>query len=161
MFINDLATDHVETAHILEEELASGGAAPFSHVIAEVVSGTGLDGYGYFCSPVTYQRIRSSADANGDGVTNPTSYRIEILAYSTLGFGGVQIVWQRSISPPPLTPTFADVPATDGAFQHIEALAASAVTSGCGNGNFCPEATLTRRQMAVFLAKALGLHWAN
>ena len=161
MFINDLATGYSETAHVVEEELASGGTVPFSHTIAGVVSGSGLDGYGYFCSPVTYQRIRNSADANGDGFTNPTAYRIEILAYSTLGFGGLQIIWQRSISPPPATPTFGDVPATDGAFQHVEALAASAVTSGCGGGEYCPDATLTRRQMAVFLTKALGLHWAD
>jgi hypothetical protein len=33
------------------------------------------------------------------------------------------------------------------------------VTGGCGNGNYCPDAPLTRGQMAVFLAKALGLHW--
>jgi hypothetical protein len=32
--------------------------------------------------------------------------------------------------------------------------------SGCGGGNFCPDAAVTRGQMAVFLAKALGLHWA-
>ena len=36
-----------------------------------------------------------------------------------------------------------------------------AITGGCGGGNFCPNANLTRRQMAVFLAKALGLHWPN
>jgi hypothetical protein len=51
------------------------------------------------------------------------------------------------------------VPTSDGAFQYVEALAASGITSGCGNGNYCPDAPLTRRQMAVFLAKALGLHW--
>ena len=33
--------------------------------------------------------------------------------------------------------------------------------AGCGSGNFCPDSPLTRRQMAVFLSKALGLHWPN
>jgi hypothetical protein len=28
------------------------------------------------------------------------------------------------------------------------------ITSGCGNGNFCPDATVTRAQMAVFLLRA-------
>ncbi len=46
-------------------------------------------------------------------------------------------------------------------FQFIEALAESGITAGCGNGNFCPDAALTRGQMAVFLAKALGLHWGR
>lgn len=38
-------------------------------------------------------------------------------------------------------------------------LVASGITAGCGNGNFCPDAPLTRRQMAAFFAKALGLYW--
>lgn len=35
------------------------------------------------------------------------------------------------VSPEPGTPTFNDVPATDPAFQFIEALAASGITVGC------------------------------
>jgi hypothetical protein len=35
------------------------------------------------------------------------------------------------------------------------------VTAGRGNGNFCPDQPLTRGQMAVFLSKALGLHWPH
>jgi hypothetical protein len=42
--------------------------------------------------------------------------------------------------------------------QFVEALVASGITAGCGNGNFCPDAPSTRRQMAVFLTEALGLH---
>ena len=53
------------------------------------------------------------------------------------------------------------MPATDAGFPYIEALVASGITAGCGGGNYCPNAGLTRRQMAVFLAKALGLHWPN
>jgi hypothetical protein len=33
-------------------------------------------------------------------------------------------------------------------------------TAGCGGGNYCPDAPLTRGQMAAFLSKALGLHFA-
>lgn len=76
-------------------------------------------------------------------------------------FGWVEIWWKRVVSPPPDTPTFTDVPATDFGYQYIEALKASGITGGCGDGTtFCPDASLTRRQMAIFLAKALGLHWA-
>jgi S-layer homology domain len=63
------------------------------------------------------------------------------------------------VSPAPGSPTFNDVPVSDPAFQYIEALVASGVTAGCGGGNYCPDSPLTRRQMAVFLAKALGLQW--
>jgi hypothetical protein len=73
--------------------------------------------------------------------------------------GAVRILYQLQVSPPPGTATFNDVPVSDPAFQFVEALVASGITAGCGSGNFCPDAPLTRRQMAVFLAKALGLQW--
>jgi S-layer homology domain len=74
-------------------------------------------------------------------------------------FAWAEIWWKRMVSPPPGSPTFNDVPTSDPGFQYIEALAASSITAGCGGGNYCPNAGLTRRQMAVFLSKALGLHW--
>ena len=74
-------------------------------------------------------------------------------------FGAVEIWWTRTVSPAPEFATFNDVPASDPAFQYIEALADSGISAGCGGNNFCPDLPVTRRQMAVFLAKALGLHW--
>ena len=79
---------------------------------------------------------------------------------NTTSFNGVRLKWKRQVSPAPGTATFGDVPTTHLFFQYVEALAASGITSGCGGGNFCPDAAVTRGQMAVFLAKALGLHWA-
>ena len=74
-------------------------------------------------------------------------------------FRWVEIWWRRPVSPAPDLPSFNDVPTTDFGYQYIEALAASGITGGCGGGAYCPDAPLTRRQMAIFLAKALGLHW--
>jgi hypothetical protein len=71
----------------------------------------------------------------------------------------VHIVYSLQVSPAPGAATFNDVPTSDPAFQFVEALYSSEITAGCGSGNYCPDAPLTRRQMAVFLAKALGLHW--
>jgi hypothetical protein len=67
--------------------------------------------------------------------------------------------WFRQVSPAPMTATFTDVPTTHPFFRFVEALFASGVTAGCGGGNFCPDDPLTRGQMAVFLAAALGLHF--
>ena len=83
-----------------------------------------------------------------------------------VGGGAVQLAsvilsYQLDVSPAPGTPTFGDVPPSDPAFQYIEALVASGITAGCAGGNYCPDAPLTRRQMAVFIAKALGLQWTN
>ncbi len=74
-------------------------------------------------------------------------------------FGWVEIWWKRSVSPAPGSATFNDVPTNHPFFQYIEALAASGITGGCGPGIYCPDNPVTRGQMAVFLAKALGLHW--
>jgi hypothetical protein len=75
--------------------------------------------------------------------------------------GWVEVWWRRSVSPAPEVATFNDVPTSHVFFQFIEALAASGITGGCGGGNYCPDTPVTRGQMAVFLAKALGLHLPN
>lgn len=41
--------------------------------------------------------------------------------------------------------------------SQIDAVAAAGITLGCEPGLFCPEATVTREQMASFLARAAGL----
>jgi hypothetical protein len=74
-------------------------------------------------------------------------------------FKGVDLWWYRQVSPAPASASFSDVPTGHWAFQFIEALKASGITSGCAAGLYCPENNLTRAEMAVFLSKALGLHW--
>jgi hypothetical protein len=74
---------------------------------------------------------------------------------------GAVVGYRLQVSDSPETATFNDVPTGHPFFQYIEALAASGITGGCGGGNYCPDKPLTRGQMAVFLAKALGLHWPN
>jgi photosystem II stability/assembly factor-like uncharacterized protein len=61
-------------------------------------------------------------------------------------------------NPPPATGTvFADVPADAFAASWIEELAAEGISAGCGGGNFCPDASLTRAQAAALLAHAFQL----
>lgn len=74
--------------------------------------------------------------------------------------GAVSVWWRPEVSPPPGTPTFNDVPITDFGYTYVEALAISGITGGCGGGNFCPDNPVTRRQMAIFLSKALGLGYS-
>ncbi len=76
-------------------------------------------------------------------------------------FSHVLISWVREVSPAPATATFADVPTGHPFFPFVEALAASGITAGCGGGNYCPDDPVTRGQMAVYLAAALGLHWES
>ncbi len=55
---------------------------------------------------------------------------------------------------PALLSTFADVPASHGSWSYVEALAASGLTGGCGQDNYCPDLLLKRAESAVFLVKA-------
>ena len=58
---------------------------------------------------------------------------------------------------PPSTPTFPDVPADFWTFKHIEYLSAQGVVSGYPDGDYHPEYSCTRDQMAVYVARAFKL----
>jgi hypothetical protein len=79
---------------------------------------------------------------------------------SAVEFTAMRAFYALQIRPAPVAATFGDVPTSHPFFQFVEALVASGITAGCGGGNYCPDAPLTRGQMAVFLSKALGLHFA-
>jgi len=56
--------------------------------------------------------------------------------------------------PPPATGSvFLDVPASAFAAAWIERLAAEGITGGCGGGNYCPGAPVSRAQMAPLLLR--------
>jgi hypothetical protein len=68
----------------------------------------------------------------------------------------LRAVHGSTFAPPDATGTvFTDVPADSFAAAWIEQLAAEGITGGCGGGKFCPNAPVTRAQMAVFLVKAM------
>jgi hypothetical protein len=80
-------------------------------------------------------------------------------ASNSVRFKGVRLTYRLQVSAAPGVASFADVPTSHMFFQYVEALVASGITAGCGGGNYCPNDPVTRGQMAVFLSKALGLHW--
>jgi hypothetical protein len=81
---------------------------------------------------------------------------------ATTTFSAVKVYYRLRISPAPATATFpVDVPTTHPFFRFVEALAAAGISGGCGPSAFCPDQPVTRGQMSVFLATALGLHFPN
>jgi len=52
---------------------------------------------------------------------------------------------------------FNDVSIEYWAAAWIKQLAGEGITTGCGNGNYCPEDPVTRAQMAVFLVRTFNL----
>jgi hypothetical protein len=55
------------------------------------------------------------------------------------------------------TPMFIDVPASSPFCRWIEELVRRGVVTGCGGGNYCPTAAVSREQMSVFLAVTFSL----
>ena len=96
--------------------------------------------------------FRSAVSAGcGGGNYCPTAAvtRAQMAVFLLKGLYGASYV------PPPATGAlFADVPANAFAANWIEQLQAEGITGGCGAGNYCPDAVVTRAQMAVFLLKA-------
>ena len=77
-------------------------------------------------------------------------------------FWAVRIYYRLQVSPAPAVATFNDVPTSHVFFQWIEALARAGITTGCSAAPplYCPDDFVTRGQMAVFISKALGLHFS-
>jgi hypothetical protein len=71
----------------------------------------------------------------------------------SVSIGGIvsQFVQPAAVS----TQIFTDVPATHPYADHIALLHLYGVTSGCSPAEYCPDAPITRGQMAVFIIRSL------
>jgi hypothetical protein len=62
-----------------------------------------------------------------------------------------------SYTPPAPTGMFTDVPVSHPLASWIEQLAREGIITGCGPTTYCPDETVMRGQMAVFLVRTFGL----
>ena len=95
--------------------------------------------------------INSGATGMGDGVVsfsvtanNVTVNRAGVISIAGQSFSVLQGA------------QFTDVTLSNPFFDDIGKLSARGITLGCGNGNYCPSASVTRDQMAAFIIRALG-----
>lgn len=134
-----------------------GGATgpAYGTTISNLSPVAGFDG-GYF-------HVESGALDHTVHTSNPYHIIVSLptCASTSASFLRADVRFRRQISPAPVTATFADVPVGGPFHREIEALVSAGITGGCGGGNFCPNSTVTRGQMAAFLSRALGLHWAE
>jgi hypothetical protein len=98
-----------------------------------------------------------NADITGGCGTNPLRYCPE----STVTRAQMAVFLLRGIhnatyNPPSAGSStgFGDVPLSYWAAGWIKQLAAEGITGGCGNGNYCPDAPVTRAEMAIFLLRS-------
>ena len=55
------------------------------------------------------------------------------------------------------TPAFADMPCSSPFAKWVNELVRRGITAGCGGGNYCPNSTVHRDQMSVFLTTTFSL----
>ena len=154
----DFHAHPTEEAHVhLRRQLqAPGHNLPVDEDIAHIHTPTG---------PAIYVQIGANLNHTVQARvgTSTVIYFIDVVMGDDpsheLRFRGCRLTWNRQVTPAPATARFTDVPPTHSAFRFVEALAASGITGGCGANTFCPDAPLTRAQMAIFLSVALGLHY--
>ncbi len=158
---DDVAED-ITVRFVLEVQSVDGspGCDGGYYYTAWTGTSAGISGRGIVtvagATPLTLQN--QGGVACGTESYNLHAIEVDLTSLTHVLYGAV-VSWRRSVSPAPLVATFNDVPTDHPIFQFVEALAASGITAGCGGGDFCPGNTLTRGQMAVFFAKALGLHF--
>ena len=94
----------------------------------------------------------TGVDVEGPGVLTATTPAV------TAGAAHDVVVTNPSSSPATLPDAFfadfLDVPGTHQFHDAVNTVARNGVTAGCGGGNYCPDASVTRAEMAVFLLKA-------
>ncbi len=141
-------------AAFLRNHYTGGDAAEFFPPAG--ISSSGTPGYGFVSTDLTGSNIVIDNFLKQHWVLID-----QRTTDSSTMFRGMIVCYKLQVSPAPGTATFLDVPTSHPFFQFVEALAKAGITSGCGGGNYCPDDPITRGQMAVFISRALGLHWPN
>jgi len=91
--------------------------------------------------------------------TNPLRYcPTELVTRAQMAIFLLRSKFGSSYTPPPATGIFADVPVGSFAADWIEDLFNRGITTGCQTNplRYCPERTVTRAQMAIFIVRTFG-----
>ena len=134
------ASDNALTVMVVNK---TGTGLTTSVVLSNFQSGGAAQVYRY--SPANLNGISHEADLSVTSSGISASFPANSITLLVIPTGTVNV-------------TFADVPSTYWAWSFIERLYAAGITSGCGTSPmmYCPESTVTRGQMAVFLLR--GIH---
>ncbi|MBW8877118.1 MAG: S-layer homology domain-containing protein [Acidobacteria bacterium] len=103
------------------------------------VAQTGLTGINNDTEVVNYARMGA---VNGIDAGTSGTLRLDDFASQRSGYIGLLSI-------------FPDVPTDFPFWSYIQGLYAAEITGGCGGGLFCPNSSVPRDQMAVFLVRAM------
>ena len=118
---------------------------------------TGQYLYGDYCSGKIW-RVASNGGTWTPTLISDTAFNISSFGESESGRIYVADLASQTLQWIAVS-TFADVPPTHSAWSEIEAIQTAGITAGCDATRFCPDNTLTRAEMAVFLVR--GIHGAG
>jgi hypothetical protein len=143
------------SVHLFRYPYNTSGDTPSVDAVGPTILSAGSGGYPRivesFDETVLYRPSFFVRQHYGLSVTMPPT--------STVRFRGCNVTFNRQVSGAPATATFSDVPVSHPYHRFVEALVDSGITAGCAPGLYCVNAPITRGEMAVFLAAALGLHF--
>lgn len=123
---------------------------PFAARFGDVPTNSGLSPF------VEYVARRGIVDSNSCAVPGNFCPEQELTRRD-------MIVWLlraagfNNPKPPAGPSSFIDVSTGDPAWPYIEEGVRRGIIAGCGGGRFCPDASLRRGQMAVFVSQTFGL----
>lgn len=126
---------------------------------ASGLTGPGAGAYTIDDATADYGTVGGGATGNCNGQTGDC-YRMTVTGSrpaahwdatftETLTSNAISKLWTLHVGD-----SFPDVPRSHPFYRYVETLFHSGVTGGCGGGGFCPDGSVTRAQMAVFLLKS-------
>ena len=130
---------------------ASSGASSYQYCFDTTNNNT--------CDNNAWQNVGMNTSAPVSSLVVDTLYYWQVMAVNTSGATSANSgVWWSFRTP---DRTFSDVDSNYWAVNFIERLYAAGITGGCGTSplRYCPEGTVTRAQIAVFLLR--GIHGAS
>jgi uncharacterized repeat protein (TIGR01451 family) len=145
----------------------TAGAVTVTDTLPAGLTATAISGSGWNCELGPLACTRSDALANGSSYSAIT-LTVNVANTSTSSVtnrvtvsGGGDVNTTNNAAIDVTTITFADVPTSDPFFTWINGLLTAGITAGCSTSPplYCPEAGVTRGQMAVFLLR--GIHGAG
>jgi ferredoxin len=90
------------------------------------------------------------------GLAAATCYAYRVRAYNSCG----NSAYSNEASATTIRTVFCDVSSTDSSWPYVNAIYQRGITTGCRSGSgcvyYCPNDSITRAQMAVFLCRAAG-----
>ena len=150
-FLETLSTGGVKTwilhvGHSFFDVSVSNGAYPFVETLLHHGITAGCGG-GNYCPANDVTRFQAAVFLAmalvGPGGSVPASGTVPGIGSYDCAPGGTSL--------------FGDVLPTNSGCKFIHYIYAQGLTAGCGSSNFCPNASVTRSQMAVFLVTAFHI----